>query len=61
MIHRAGAGRRLITISIDVAPDAIDDLVRLGWLGAAQRSDKDALAAALVGIAGRALVRAVTQ
>jgi hypothetical protein len=50
---------KLISISIDLAPDAIDNLIRLGWLAAAERGDKDALAAAVIGIAGRAISQGV--
>jgi hypothetical protein len=49
----------LLTISIELAPDAIDDLIRLGWLGAAKGSDKAAVAVAVVGIAGEAMKRRV--
>ena len=31
---------KLVSISIDLAPDAIDNLIRLGWLGSAERGDK---------------------
>jgi hypothetical protein len=50
---------KLVSISIDLAPDAIDNLIRLGWLGAAERGDKDALAAAVIGSAGRAISQGV--
>jgi hypothetical protein len=50
---------KLVSISIDLAPDAIDSLICLGWLGAADRGDNDALAAAVTGIAGRAISQGV--
>jgi hypothetical protein len=51
---------KLLSVSIALAPDAVDNLVRLGWLRAADRDDKDALTAAVVDIASQAIKRGVT-
>jgi hypothetical protein len=45
-------------VQLVLAPAAIDDLIRLGWLRASDRADRDAVKAAMVGFAGWALRQA---
>jgi hypothetical protein len=40
----------LVVVSLDVSADLTDKLIRLGWLDAAKRNDKKAIAAALLGV-----------
>jgi hypothetical protein len=44
----------LVVVSFDVAPDVTGKLVRLGWLDAGKRGDKEAIVTALIGLAERA-------
>ena len=44
----------LVVVSFDVAPDVTGKLVRLGWLDATKRDDKEAIARALVELAEKA-------
>jgi hypothetical protein len=47
-------------VSVDVAPDVTGKLVRLGWLDATKRGDKEAIATALNELAGKATELEVT-
>jgi hypothetical protein len=42
-------------VEFEVAGNALDVLVALGWLGASSRGDRDAVRTAIVGLAERAL------
>ena len=50
----------LVVVSFDVAPDITAELIRLGWLDATKRGDKEAIATALIELAGRATELEVT-
>jgi len=50
----------LVVVSFDVAPDVTGKLVHLGWLDATKRDDKEAIATALIELAGRATELEVT-
>ena len=50
----------LVVVSFDVAPDVTGKLVHLGWLDATKRGDKEAIATALIELAGRATELEVT-
>jgi hypothetical protein len=45
----------LVVVSLDVSADLTDKLIRLGWLDAAKRSDKKAIAAAIIGVVETAI------
>jgi hypothetical protein len=45
----------LVIVNFDVAPDAIGKLIRLGWLPATRREDKDAITTALIELAEKAI------
>jgi hypothetical protein len=44
-----------VTVTFDVAPDSIGNLIRFGWHPATRREDKDAITAALIELAERAI------
>jgi hypothetical protein len=50
----------VVVVSFDVAPDVTRKLVRLGWLDATKRGDKEAIATALIELAGKATELEVT-
>jgi hypothetical protein len=50
----------LVVVSFDVAPDVTGKLVHLGWLDPNKRGDKEAIATALIELAGRATELEVT-
>src|SRR5438445_1224019 len=50
----------VVVVSFDVAPDITAELIRLGWLDATKRGDKEAIATALIELAGRATELEVT-
>ena len=50
----------VVVVSFDVAPDVTGKLVRLGWLDATKRGDKEAIATALIELAGKATKLEVT-
>jgi hypothetical protein len=50
----------VVVVSFDVAPDVTAKLIRLGWLDATKRSDKEAIATALIEVAGKATELEVT-
>ena len=45
----------IVVVSLDVSADLTDKLIRLGWLDAAKRCDKKAIAAALLGVVETAI------
>jgi hypothetical protein len=45
----------LVVVSLDVSPDLTDKLIRLGWLDPVKRADKEAIAAALLGVVETAI------
>jgi hypothetical protein len=45
-------------VQMALGPAAINDLIRLGWLRASDRADREAVRAAMVGFAGWALRQA---
>jgi hypothetical protein len=45
----------LVVVSLEVSADFTDKLIRLGWLDAAKRTDKKAIAAALLGVVETAI------
>ena len=50
----------VVVVSFDVTRDVTGKLVRLGWLDATKRGDKDAIATALIELAGKATELEVT-
>jgi hypothetical protein len=49
-----------VVVSFDVAPDVTAKLIRFGWLDPNKRDDKEAIAAALIEVAGKATELEVT-
>jgi hypothetical protein len=47
--------RGQVVISLEISPHLVDGLIRGGWLDASKHCDKEAIAAALVRIAQRAI------
>lgn len=47
--------RGQVVVSLDVSADLTDKLIRLGWLDATKRTDKKAIAAALIRMIERAI------
>jgi hypothetical protein len=50
----------VVVVSFDVAPDVTARLIRSGWLDATKRGDKEAIATALIELAGKATELEVT-
>jgi hypothetical protein len=49
-----------VVVSLEVATDAVNDLVRLGWLDATRRSSREAVTSALIQLAKTAFKVGVT-
>jgi hypothetical protein len=50
----------VVVVSFDVAPDVTAKLIRFGWLDPNKRDDKEAIARALIEVAGKATELEVT-
>ena len=50
-----------VVVSVEIEPQAITELTRLGWLAPWQRSDPEAVADAVLDLGARALTRGLRR